>query len=132
VVHALNSDNTEQSEGLLSPVYIEDPHLLLEYWATRIAEARATMARVLNSDNTEQNEGLLSPTYIKDSYLLLEYWAARTAEARARVEERLALARLNINMDIALKESNDMILRLEAALEFSPKAKEKLMNGEMF
>jgi hypothetical protein len=124
--------NAEQSEGQLSPVHIKDTHLLLEYWVARIAEARATMARALNIDSQGQNEGLLSPTYITDSHLLLEYWAARSGEARARMEESLALASLSINMDIALRESNDMLRRLEAALEYSPKAKSKLMNGELF
>ena len=133
VVRALNSDNTGQTEGLLPPVYIQDSHPpLLEYWAARIAEARATIVRALNSDNAEQSEGLLSLAYMEDPLVLLEYWAARAEEARARFEERLALARLNINIDIALKESNIMLQRLEKALEYSPKAKEKLMNGELF
>ena len=132
MVHALNNDDIEQSEGLLSPVYIKDSYLLLEYWAARTGEARATMTRALGNDNKEQSEGLLSPTYIKDPLLLLEYWAARTAEARARVEEHLALARLNINMDNALKESGEALRRLEAALEYSPKAIDSLLNGPLF
>ena len=116
----------------MSPVHTKDSHLSLEYWSTQIAEARAAMARALNIDDTVKKERLLSPTYIEDPLLLLEYWVARSGEARARMEERLALASLNIKMDIALKESSDMLMRLEAALEHSPKAKDSLMHGRLF
>ena len=122
----------EQSEGQASPAHIEDPHLSLEYWTARIVEARATIARALNIDSKEQNEGPSSPTYIKDPLLLLEYWAARTDEARARMEERFALVSLSFSMDTALRESGDMLRRLEAALEHSPKAKDSLMNGRLW
>ena len=111
---------------------MHDSHPLLQYWAAQVAEARATIARALDSDSPEQTERLLSPAYIEDPLVLLEYWAARTVEARARADERLALAILNINMDIALRESSEMVGRLEAALQYSPKAKEELMNGRLF
>ena len=131
MVRALKSNNNRQNGELLSPTYIKDSLLLLEYWAARTAETRARVAHTLNVDNNRQSEGLLSPTYIKaptyikDSPFLFEYLAARTAEARARVEKHLALARLII-------ESSKMVGHLEAASECFPAAKEKLLNGELF
>ena len=90
------------------------------------------MARALNIDNTTQYQALHSPSYIVDPLQLLEYWVARSGEARARMEERLALASLHVSMEIALKESSDMLKRLEAAAEHAPKAKDSLFNGPLF
>ena len=122
---------SKQHEGGISPLQ-GDHHHLQEYWSKQIVEARATIARALNIEGEAQKEGLLSPSFINDPLLLLEYWAARSGEARARMEERLALASLSANMDRSLKESGDMLKRLEAALEHSPKAKDSLMNGRLF
>jgi hypothetical protein len=126
---ALNNENTDQSKELLSPDYVQTSPHLLEYWASQITEARSIMARALNTSTESQSEGPFTPEYIQDSHLLLEYWVARTAEARARVEERLALAIMNIHMDIALKQSGDAIKRLETALEGSSKTMDSLMHG---
>ncbi len=67
-----------------------------------------------------------------DHLLRLIYLNARSGEARARLEECFAIARLNISMNTALKESHEILEHLEAALADSPSAKEKLMNGELF
>jgi hypothetical protein len=39
--NALNPDNKVKSDEQFCPDYIQDPNLLLEYWAARTAEARA-------------------------------------------------------------------------------------------
>ncbi len=67
-----------------------------------------------------------------DPLIKVTYWSARKGEARARLEEVFAIAKLNVSIDTALKESGELLDRLEAALEYSPTAKEKMMGGEFF
>jgi hypothetical protein len=126
VVDILKKANPEQNEGMPPPDHEEGSN---EYWAAQITESRSIISSALNPHIRGQNEETICPDYIQDPQLLLEYWAARTAEARARVEERLALALLNIHMDIAIKESGDAIRRLESALEGSSKTVDSLLHG---
>jgi hypothetical protein len=121
-----------QHTGPQQPGNVSYYQLSCDYWAAQIAEARARMVRALSSESSGHGDGEVSPAYIKDPQLLLEYWAARTAEHRARVGENLALASLNVNMDIALQESSEMLRQLEEAMGGAPRAMDSLMNGRLW